>query len=43
MRREDEQLVRHRQRGGAQVTAWLLGSLVVLIFAVAIVKIAFKV
>ncbi|MBM7404612.1 MULTISPECIES: hypothetical protein [Sphingomonas] len=36
---EDEALVRARQRSRAKVMAWLLGALVVLVFAISIVKI----
>ena len=36
---DDQDLVRRRQRGRAVVMALLLGALVVLIFAIALVKI----
>ncbi|MFV1919419.1 hypothetical protein VPH46_08315 [Sphingomonas sp. MJ1 (PH-R8)] len=36
---EEEALVRARQRSRAKVMAWLLGALVVLVFAISIVKI----
>ncbi|WNO53383.1 hypothetical protein [Stakelama saccharophila] len=35
----DEKLIRQRQRGRARVTAILLGAFVVLLFAIAFVKI----
>jgi hypothetical protein len=37
--RQEAELVRRRQRSRAVVMAWLLGAMVVLFFAVAIVKI----
>nr|WP_267495481.1 hypothetical protein [Sphingomonas sp. PL-96] len=36
---EEEALVRARQQSRARVMAWLLGALVLLIFAISIVKI----
>jgi hypothetical protein len=36
---EEEALVRARQRSRARVMAWLLGALVLLIFAITLVKI----
>ncbi len=36
---DDEDLIRRRQRSRAMVTAWLLGAFVILMFAIAIVKI----
>ena len=38
MRPDNEDLVRTRQRGNARVTAWLLGTFVVLVFAITIAK-----
>jgi hypothetical protein len=37
---DDEALYRRRQRDRARVMAWLLGAFVVLVFAIAIVKIS---
>ena len=39
MRRDDDDLIRRRQRGRARVMAVLLGGLAVLIFAITLVKI----
>ena len=39
MRRDEEDLIRQRQRSRSLVLALLLGALVILIFAVSIVKI----
>jgi hypothetical protein len=36
---DEQDLIRRRQQSRAQVMAWLLGAFVILIFAVAIVKI----
>jgi len=36
---DDEDLIRRRQRSRALVMAWLLGAFVILMFAIAIVKI----
>ncbi|MFV0623850.1 hypothetical protein ACBY01_07555 [Sphingomonas sp. ac-8] len=36
---EEEALIRARQQARARVMAWLLGALVVLLFAISIVKI----
>jgi hypothetical protein len=37
--RDDEDLIRRRQRSRAIVMAWLLGAFVILMFGIAIVKI----
>ncbi|MFT3977238.1 MAG: hypothetical protein QM688_09025 [Sphingomonas bacterium] len=39
MKREEEELIRQRQKGRAVVMAGLLGVFVVLVFAITIVKI----
>lgn len=39
MRNEQDDLIRARQLGRAKVMAWILGALVVLLFAITIVKI----
>jgi len=41
MRRDDDDLIRRRQRENAKVTALILGLFVLLVFAITIAKMAF--
>ena len=41
MRRDDDDLIRRRQRENAKVTAMILGGFVILVFAITIAKMAF--